>query len=63
MLCSPRNRMHMLSDVEILVINNSSKLVSKFKDNFDSNSASEILTTKLGSAAAATEDEKTSSKK
>jgi hypothetical protein len=53
----------MLSDVEILVINNSSKLVSKFKDNFDSNSASEILTTKLGSAAAATEDEKTSSKK
>jgi hypothetical protein len=33
----------MLSDVEILVINNSSKLVSKFKDNFDSNSASETL--------------------
>jgi len=63
MLCSPRSRMDVLTDAEILAINNSSKLVSKYNDNLDSHSAYEILTAKLDAAAAATADEEKPSTK
>jgi len=57
MLCSPRSRMDILTDSEIVAINGKSKLVNKYNETIDSNSAYEILTAKLEEAAekAATE--------
>jgi len=51
MLCSPRSRMDILSSSEIEKINGSSKLVEKYKEDIDSESAHEILTKKLEIAA------------
>ncbi len=51
MLCSPRSRMDVLSETEILNILNQSKLVSKYNQTVDSESAYEILTEKLKEAA------------
>ncbi|MBS1742995.1 MAG: DUF853 family protein [Bacteroidetes bacterium] len=51
MLCSPRSRMDVLSGSEIDDINNHSKLVAKYRETIDSNSAYEILTAKLEEAA------------
>ena len=52
MLCSPRSRMDILTDAEINNINASSKLVAKYIQDIDSQSAYEILTDKLEQAAA-----------
>ncbi|RYF84035.1 MAG: DUF853 family protein, partial [Chitinophagaceae bacterium] len=51
MLCSPRSRMDVLTEGEILNILNQSKLVSKYNQEVDSESAYEILTEKLKEAA------------
>ena len=63
MLCSPRSRMDILSREEINAINAKSKLVKKYIDDIDSNSAYEILTAKLEAAAQNDVDEKTTSTK
>ena len=52
MLCSPRSRMDILTNAEINNINASSKLVAKYIQDVDSQSAYEILTAKLEQAAA-----------
>jgi uncharacterized protein len=51
MLCSPRSRMDVLSQTEIDTINNKSKLVAKYAEEIDSESAYEILNAKLQEAA------------
>ncbi|MFT3936784.1 MAG: DUF853 family protein [Chitinophagaceae bacterium] len=58
MLLSPRSRMDILSDAEIDGIVGKSKLVPKYNQVIDSNSAYEILTQKLEDAAKKTEEEK-----
>ncbi len=62
MLCSPRSRMDVLAQAEIDAINGKSKLVTKYNQVIDSQSAYEILTAKLQEAAekgaAATEEKK-----
>ena len=51
MLCSPRSRMDVLTDEEINHIVSRSKLVAKYNQQVDSESAYEILTEKLAEAA------------
>ena len=51
MLCPPRSRMDILSDAELSLIINNSKLISKYNQNIDSESAYEILNHKLQQAA------------
>ncbi len=65
MLCTPRSRMDVLTQAEIDGINSRSKLVAKYNQAIDSESAYEILTAKLEEAAENTEKEaeKTTSKK
>ncbi|MBL0356090.1 MAG: DUF853 family protein [Chitinophagaceae bacterium] len=65
MLCAPRSRMDVLQQAEIDAINSKSKLVAKYNQVTDSQSAYEILTAKLEEAAAKgeTEEEKKGSKK
>jgi uncharacterized protein len=50
MLCSPRSRMDVLSQDEIDSINSKSKLVAKYAEEIDSESAYEILNAKLQEA-------------
>ena len=52
MLCAPRSRMDVLTRDEIDRINSASKLVSKYAEDIDRESAYEILTAKLEQAAA-----------
>ena len=52
MLCAPGSRMDVLTDEEIDQLVDSSKLVSKYSKEIDSESAYEILTAKLEEAAA-----------
>lgn len=47
MLCPPRSRMDVLTDSEISALVNNSKLVKKYSEVIDSESAYEILTKKL----------------
>jgi hypothetical protein len=47
MLCSPRSRMDVLTQGEIDNINSKSKLVAKYAEEIDSESAFEMLTKKL----------------
>ena len=65
MLCTPRSRMDVLTQQEIDSINSRSKLVAKYNQLIDSESAYEILTAKLQEAAenSAKAAEKPSSKK
>jgi hypothetical protein len=65
MLCSPRSRMDVLTDAEINDINSRSKLVSKYSQVIDSQSAYEILTAKLREATenANTQNEQEANKK
>ena len=63
MLCSPRSRMDILTDAEIVAINGKSKLVNKYNETIDSNSAYEILTAKLEEAAEKAATEKPAAKK
>ena len=51
MLCPPRSRMDILSDAELNAVINKSKLLSKYNQSIDSESAYEILTGKLQQAA------------
>jgi DNA helicase HerA-like ATPase len=59
LLCSPRSRMDILSDIEIDAIVAKSKLAAKYNQVVDKESAYEILTAKLNAAgeSAATEKE------
>ena len=57
MLCSPRSRMDVLTDAEINDINARSKIVAKYNQEIDSQSAYEILTAKLQEAAEKTNEE------
>jgi DNA helicase HerA-like ATPase len=57
MLCAPRSRMDILSEVEIDAVVAKSKLVSKYNQTIDSQSAYEILTQKLEEASKKTEEE------
>jgi hypothetical protein len=52
MLCAPRSRMDVLTQDEIGRLNSSSKLVAKYGEDIDRESAFEILTAKLEQAAA-----------
>ncbi|MBL0145697.1 MAG: DUF853 family protein [Chitinophagaceae bacterium] len=64
MLCAPRSRMDVLTDGEIDSITGKSKLVVKYNQVIDSESAYEILSAKLKAAAEEEpEEEKKSSKK
>ena len=59
MLCSPRSRMDILSAAEINDINTKSKLVAKYNQEIDSQSAYEILTAKLQEATEKANEENT----
>ncbi len=59
MLCSPRSRMDVLTDGEIDSIVSKSKLVAKYNQEIDSQSAYEILTAKLNEAAEKSAEEET----
>ncbi len=54
MMCAPKSRMDVLTEAEINTIVNNSKLLAKYNQVIDSNSAYEILTQKLNEAAANT---------
>ena len=51
MLCAPRSRMDVLTDAEIDSLTGKSKLVAKYNQTIDSESAYEMLTAKLQEAA------------
>ena len=57
MLCPPQSRMDVLSDTEIDVLVNKSRLVNKYNRQIDSQSAYEILTGKLEDAQKKAEEE------
>ena len=63
MLCSPRSRMDILTEDEINAINSKSKLVAKYKEEIDSESAYEILNAKLKEAAEQTKEEEAAAPK
>ncbi|MCC6289545.1 MAG: DUF853 family protein [Chitinophagaceae bacterium] len=63
MLVSPRSRMDVLTDGEIDDLVKQSKLVRKYEQSIDSNSAYEILSAKLADAEQKSTDEKNTSKK
>ncbi|MBS1738677.1 MAG: DUF853 family protein [Bacteroidetes bacterium] len=52
MMCTPKSRMDVLTDDEIVAIVNQSQLVAKYNKVIDNESAYEILTAKLSDAAA-----------
>ncbi len=57
MLCAPRSRMDVLTDDEINAITGKSKLVAKYNQTIDSESAYEILNAKLEEAAEKTKEQ------
>jgi hypothetical protein len=57
MLCAPRSRMDVLTDAEIDSLTSKSKLVAKYNQTIDSQSAYEILTAKLQEAADKNQDQ------
>ena len=59
MLCSPRSRMDILTEAEIDAIVAKSKLVAKYNQTIDSESAYEILTEKLKVAEEKTQQDQT----
>lgn len=59
MLCAPRSRMDVLNDDEVKQLVQRSKLVKKYNEVIDSQSAYEILTQKLEDAARKTEEANT----
>lgn len=58
MLCPPRSRMDVLTDAEIDSLVSSSKLVKKYSEVIDNESAYEILTKKIETATQQQEEEK-----
>ena len=63
MLCAPRSRMDVLTDDEINSLTSKSKLVAKYNQVIDSESAYEILTAKLNAAAEQQQEETKEDKK
>jgi uncharacterized protein len=63
MLCAPRSRMDVLTDAEIDSITAKSKLVAKYNQTIDSESAYEILTAKLQEAGEKSAEEEGSKSK
>lgn len=63
LLCAPRSRMDVLSDQEISTLVSSSKLVTKYAESINSESAYEILTRKLEAASVPASDAKAENKK
>ncbi|MEQ1552956.1 MAG: helicase HerA-like domain-containing protein [Ferruginibacter sp.] len=63
MLCSPRSRMDVLTQAEVDDINSHSKLVAKYAEDTDAESAYEILNAKLKEAAEKTEEMSETKKK
>jgi uncharacterized protein len=63
MLCAPRSRMDVLTDAEIDTITAKSKLVAKYNQTIDSESAYEILTAKLQEAGEKSAEEEGSKSK
>ena len=63
MLCAPRSRMDTLTDDEISALNSKSKLVAKYNQTIDSESAYEMLTAKLQEAADKTQQQADDNKK
>ena len=63
MLCAPRSRMDTLSEDEISTLNSKSRLVAKYNQTIDSESAYEMLTAKLQDAADKTQQEQTTGTK
>ncbi len=59
MLCPPRSRMDILSDFEIDAVVAKSKLINKYNQSVDSQSAYEILNAKLNEAANNTQQQTT----
>ena len=57
MLCPPRSRMDILNETEIDALVGKSKLIKKYNEVIDTESAYEILTNKLEEAAKKTEDQ------
>ena len=57
MLCPPRSRMDILSDIELDALIGKSKLIQKYNRAVDSESAYEILTDKLNVAAEQTQEQ------
>jgi hypothetical protein len=55
MLCAPKSRMDILTDAEIDALVSKSRIVAKYNQNIDSESAYEILNAKLEQAAAKSE--------
>lgn len=62
MLCPPRSRMDVLTDTEIAALINNSKLVKKYSEPIDNESAYEILTKKIEAATQGQEEEKQTKK-
>ncbi|MEO7312043.1 MAG: helicase HerA-like domain-containing protein [Chitinophagaceae bacterium] len=58
MMCSPRSRMDVLSDVEVTTLTRQSKIASKYNEVIDSESAYEMLNAKIEEAAKKTEETK-----
>lgn len=58
MLCAPRSRMDVLNESEILELTNNSKLVKKYNDEIDRESAYEILNKKLSDVGSSHESER-----
>ncbi len=58
MLISPRSRMDILSEQEIKDLNSKSKIIAKYNEVIDNESAYEIITAKLNAAAERTSAEK-----
>jgi len=56
MLCAPKSRMDILTDDEINSLVSNSKIVAKYNQNIDSESAYEILNAKLAQAAQKNEE-------
>jgi uncharacterized protein len=56
LLCAPRSRMDVLSDAEINALTGASKLVPKYSEAIDRESAYEILNRKLAEAAVKTQE-------
>jgi len=63
MLCAPRSRMDTLTEDEISALNSKSKLVAKYNQTIDSESAYEMLTAKLEEAAEKTQQQAEEKKK
>ncbi|MEO6681311.1 MAG: helicase HerA-like domain-containing protein [Ginsengibacter sp.] len=63
MMCTPRSRMDILTDAEISNVVNQSKLISKYNEVIDTESAYELLNAKLAAATVASSEIEANTKK